>query len=118
MDRMAIDMAEELRIHNVAIVSLWPGATRTELFAKMVDSGKFEHSSDSKVVRANAFIFIIFEEILLKVGKKLTHDAMLKRQCYLHHLWRYFHRNWLSEGIQKTRKSGTRGKRALKLKAG
>lgn len=56
MDRMAIDMAEELRIHNVAIVSLWPGATRTELFAKMVDSGKFEHSSDSKVRNMKKFL--------------------------------------------------------------
>jgi dehydrogenase/reductase SDR family protein 1 len=30
IDRLASDMAEELRPHNVASVALWPGFTRTE----------------------------------------------------------------------------------------
>ncbi|KAH7698555.1 CRE-DHS-9 protein [Aphelenchoides avenae] len=35
-DRLASDMAMELREHNVASVCLWPGAVKTELF---VDCG-------------------------------------------------------------------------------
>ena len=31
-DRMAADCAFELRKHNVAFVSLWPGAVKTEIF--------------------------------------------------------------------------------------
>jgi NAD(P)-dependent dehydrogenase (short-subunit alcohol dehydrogenase family) len=30
MDRMTRDMADELRVHNVAVVSIWPNVTRTE----------------------------------------------------------------------------------------
>uniref|UniRef100_A0A915C7A1 Dehydrogenase/reductase SDR family member 1 n=1 Tax=Parascaris univalens TaxID=6257 RepID=A0A915C7A1_PARUN len=56
VDRMARDMAEELRVHNVAIVSLWPGATRTELFMKMVDSGKYENSNDSTMGNMKKFL--------------------------------------------------------------
>lgn len=33
MDRMTRDMAEELRPHRVAVVSLWPNVTRTETLA-------------------------------------------------------------------------------------
>jgi NAD(P)-dependent dehydrogenase (short-subunit alcohol dehydrogenase family) len=31
LDRMTADMAHELRPHNVAVVSVWPGLVRTEL---------------------------------------------------------------------------------------
>lgn len=33
-DRLAADMAVELRDFNVASISLWPGAVRTELFTQ------------------------------------------------------------------------------------
>ncbi|XP_076113002.1 dehydrogenase/reductase SDR family member 1-like [Mytilus galloprovincialis] len=36
LDRMAADCAVELRASNVAFVSLWPGAVRTEFFTHMV----------------------------------------------------------------------------------
>ncbi|CEM02274.1 unnamed protein product [Vitrella brassicaformis CCMP3155] len=36
MDRMAADMAEELKPHNVTVVSLWPGKVRTENFYKLL----------------------------------------------------------------------------------
>lgn len=35
-DRMAADMAVELKKQNVACISLWPGPVRTELIQEMV----------------------------------------------------------------------------------
>lgn len=46
VDRMSADMAVELRQHNVAVISLWPGAVQTEIFYKIVKSGKFDDSLD------------------------------------------------------------------------
>ena len=36
-DRMAADCAEELRKHNVAMISLWPGPVKTEYVEKNVN---------------------------------------------------------------------------------
>uniref|UniRef100_A0A914WP64 Dehydrogenase/reductase SDR family member 1 n=1 Tax=Plectus sambesii TaxID=2011161 RepID=A0A914WP64_9BILA len=44
-DRMAADMAHELYKYGVTAISLWPGAVRTELITKFVDSGKFGSGS-------------------------------------------------------------------------
>ncbi|XP_033755249.1 dehydrogenase/reductase SDR family member 1-like [Pecten maximus] len=38
-DRMAADCAVELRRHNVAFVSLWPGPVRTEVINQLSESG-------------------------------------------------------------------------------
>ena len=35
-DRMAADMAVELRKQNVACVSLWPGAVKTEIVTDLI----------------------------------------------------------------------------------
>ncbi|XP_072051984.1 dehydrogenase/reductase SDR family member 1-like [Amphiura filiformis] len=40
VDRMAADCAVELRPYNVAFVSLWPGAVKTELLTEVVHSNK------------------------------------------------------------------------------
>ncbi|XP_035658174.1 dehydrogenase/reductase SDR family member 1-like [Branchiostoma floridae] len=37
-DRIASDCAVELREHNVAFLSLWPGATRTEIFMEWAEN--------------------------------------------------------------------------------
>ena len=42
-DRMAADCALELRKHNVAYVSLWPGAVKTEIFSEMMGSDKADN---------------------------------------------------------------------------
>jgi len=39
-DRMAADCGIELRKHNVAYISLWPGPVKTELIMDALDSGK------------------------------------------------------------------------------
>ena len=44
MDRMAADMAVELKPHNVACISLWPGAVRTEEIQNAMDTGKLDGS--------------------------------------------------------------------------
>lgn len=44
VDRMAKDMALELRKHGVAVVSLWPGVVRTERLLAMGDAWPFDVS--------------------------------------------------------------------------
>ncbi|CEF65421.1 Dehydrogenase/reductase SDR family member 1 [Strongyloides ratti] len=45
MDRMAVDMAVELKPYNVTMISLWPGAVKTELSMKALDSDLFGDST-------------------------------------------------------------------------
>ncbi|KHN84598.1 Dehydrogenase/reductase SDR family member 1, partial [Toxocara canis] len=56
MDRMAADMGDELRAHNVAVVSLWPGSVRTEIFKKVVGSGTFDNSKDPQLRKMRKFL--------------------------------------------------------------
>jgi dehydrogenase/reductase SDR family member 1 len=39
LDRMTVDMARELQEHRVAVISLWPGAIRTEHMDAMIAAG-------------------------------------------------------------------------------
>lgn len=50
-DRMAADCAFELKKENVAFVSLWPGAVRTEAIMEKINSGEM----DSKVCDLEVF---------------------------------------------------------------
>jgi dehydrogenase/reductase SDR family protein 1 len=49
-DRLAADMAVELKRSGVASVSLWPGAVPTELVSQMLNTEKGE-AVDPKVFR-------------------------------------------------------------------
>ena len=40
VDRMAKDMAHELRAHDVAAISLWPGVVKTEFLMAAVEAGQ------------------------------------------------------------------------------
>lgn len=42
VDRLAKDMAHELKPHNVAAVSLWPGAVKTEFVIEAAKSGNMD----------------------------------------------------------------------------
>ncbi|CAJ0603843.1 unnamed protein product [Cylicocyclus nassatus] len=44
LDRMSADMAFELKPKNVCVVSIWPGAVRTELITNMMESRKDERT--------------------------------------------------------------------------
>jgi len=50
-DRMAADMAVELRKHNVACVSLWPGPVKTELIQELVLDKAAEGEKQSEEAR-------------------------------------------------------------------
>jgi len=47
VDRMAKDMAFELREHNVTCVSLWPGWVRTENLIQRAEAGKVPFSLEN-----------------------------------------------------------------------
>ena len=36
VDRMAADMAEELKPHGIPVLSFWPGAVKTEMFDTII----------------------------------------------------------------------------------
>ena len=40
LDRLTADMAHELQAHNIAVVSIWPGLTRTEIVMAHAERGK------------------------------------------------------------------------------
>jgi len=42
LDRLAVDMGTELRSKGVAVISLWPGAVRTEEMLKGIESGDLD----------------------------------------------------------------------------
>lgn len=45
-DRMAVDCAKELRKHNVAFVSLWPGVVQTEMINHFLKSKTYENNRE------------------------------------------------------------------------
>ena len=51
-DRMATDCALELKKHNVAFVSLWPGAVRTEHFTSLLQQQRFGTGKDAVSVHS------------------------------------------------------------------
>lgn len=48
-DRMAADMAVELKSRGVVSVSLWPGAVQTELVSQLILEKDTPQGTDSKV---------------------------------------------------------------------
>lgn len=56
MDRMAADMAIELKTHGVACISLWPGAVRTEEIEGAMNKGQLDGTfQDSNVSAKDVF---------------------------------------------------------------
>ncbi|XP_061421502.1 dehydrogenase/reductase SDR family member 1 [Lethenteron reissneri] len=51
-DRLAADCAVELRKHNVAYVSLWPGAVRTELVQELVARDTEKSITEQRMAKA------------------------------------------------------------------
>ncbi|KAE9548595.1 hypothetical protein FO519_008194 [Halicephalobus sp. NKZ332] len=49
MDRMATDMAVELKDENVTVVSLWPGVVKTELATKFVSEGSVKATRHQEI---------------------------------------------------------------------
>ncbi|XP_071802181.1 dehydrogenase/reductase SDR family member 1-like [Asterias amurensis] len=73
-DRMAADCAFELKKHNVAFVSLWPGAVKTEIFEEA-------RTSDSASKFRDKFLRFVFQygETIELPGKAVVHLAQDKK---------------------------------------
>lgn len=71
VDRMAKDMAIELKKHGVAVVSLWPGVVRTERVLAMGDAWPFDLSkSESPEFTGRAVVALAADEgVLARTGK-------------------------------------------------
>ncbi|KAK7115420.1 dehydrogenase/reductase SDR family member 1-like [Littorina saxatilis] len=50
VDRMAVDCAKELKEHNIAFVSLWPGLTRTERINNLLGEKGFGDGEDVNIL--------------------------------------------------------------------
>jgi len=59
-DRLAADMAIELKKSGVASISLWPGAVQTELVSQLVLEKDSPHGANSKV-RSHARLRSLFQ---------------------------------------------------------
>ncbi len=53
---MAVDCAFELRKQNIAMVSLWPGAVKTETIVEQLEESKNKTDPDTMRVRATVNI--------------------------------------------------------------
>jgi len=60
-DRLAADMAVELRPHNICSISLWPGAVKTELVDKNVLTRKDKPDASEAAIRAARQTRAMFE---------------------------------------------------------
>jgi NAD(P)-dependent dehydrogenase (short-subunit alcohol dehydrogenase family) len=73
VDRMAIDMAFELRRFNVAAVSIWPGVVTTEMFLKRRQgkSGKWPKVESPRFVGQAIVALATDPNVMAKTGKIL-----------------------------------------------
>uniref|UniRef100_A0A0N5A9D9 Dehydrogenase/reductase SDR family member 1 n=1 Tax=Syphacia muris TaxID=451379 RepID=A0A0N5A9D9_9BILA len=78
MDRMAIDMSEELKKHCVTVLSLWPGIVRTEVVEGLLNSGRFDHKETVKYMKENP---LESPEFSGKVVVALATDPNIRRKA-------------------------------------
>lgn len=55
---MAVDCGIELKKYNVTMLSLYPGAVKTELVTQLVKSGETETTLEGGKVNARRFKFV------------------------------------------------------------
>ena len=71
VDRLASDMAEELRPHNVASVALWPGFTRTEDVLAQIESFPDLAGSTSPLFNGRAVVGLAADpHVMVKSGQR------------------------------------------------
>lgn len=80
-DRMSFDMAHELRAHNVAVVSLYPGWVRTELAKEVIEffnaAEEFEQNSESPQFVGRCVAALAADEnIMQKSGQVVVTGAL------------------------------------------
>jgi NAD(P)-dependent dehydrogenase (short-subunit alcohol dehydrogenase family) len=72
-DRLINDIAHELKPHNVAAISLWPGAVNTEMTMARVEGGKGFGPNAESPEFAGASIVALYKDpkLMQKTGKVL-----------------------------------------------
>lgn len=119
-DKMAVDMARDLRPHGVACVSLWPGYVRTEGVMRGIDKAKLPYTespmytgravaslaTDPHVIKKTGQIFMV-AELAKQYGFTDTDDTQPKR-LHLTKLGRNIDKKWcldvrkaMSQNVQK-----------------
>jgi dehydrogenase/reductase SDR family member 1 len=77
-DRMAISMAHELREHNVAVVSLYPGLVRTEGVMKAAEFFDLSNSESPQFIGRAIAALAADQEVMLKSSQILVAAAIAK----------------------------------------
>lgn len=79
VDKMTADMAHELRPHNVAVVSLWPGPTRTEGMLAQPGSIPLDASS-SPVFNGRAVAAMAADEGIMEISGTAVRASALAQK--------------------------------------
>jgi NAD(P)-dependent dehydrogenase (short-subunit alcohol dehydrogenase family) len=81
VDRLAADMAVELKDHDIACVSLWPSAVKTEFILEQVALGKAEIDparAQSPQLSGRAVVALALDPDLMKKSGEVLKVADLK----------------------------------------
>ena len=80
LDRLAKDMAHELKPYNVAAISLWPGAVKTEFVMKFAAGGNIDHSqAESPIFTGRAVVALAGDpQVMTKSGQVCVVAALAK----------------------------------------
>ena len=81
LDRLAKDMAHELKPYNVAAVSLWPGAVKTEFVMKFAASGGMDLSqAESPIFTGRAVVALASDPQIMARSGQICVVAALARE--------------------------------------
>ena len=84
VDKLAADMAEELRPHHVASVALWPGFTRTEDVLKQIDIFPDLEKTVSPLFNGRAVVALAADpEVFAKTGQSFRVSDLAKEYGFL-----------------------------------
>jgi dehydrogenase/reductase SDR family protein 1 len=72
VDKMAKDMAHELRRFNVAVVSLWPGYVRTEMILARRGTKSLPYAESPQFVGRSLVALALDPEVMKKSGQILV----------------------------------------------
>ena len=83
VDRLAADMAVELREHDITCVSLWPSAVKTEFILEQVAQGKAEidpSRAQSPLLSGRAVVALALDPERMKKSGQILKVADLKNE--------------------------------------
>ncbi len=97
LDRMAVDCGIELKSHNVACISLWPGAVKTETIAEQLETSRTRTDKKSKVKRKpggnlNKWLLCSVTEVLQSTFLRVRSLIIICATVVLQHFRVFLHR--------------------------